>query len=88
LPATLDLKFSLGNVVDDAIAGDLLARIGLGDMTRKAADDDAELDLVIGLLEFFGMMTSSFGPQIEDVAFMKNIGSEGMAAPASCACNR
>ena len=30
------------------------------------------------------MITSSFGPQIEDVAFIKKIGSVGIAAPASC----
>ena len=34
------------------------------------------------------MITSSFGPQIDDVAFMKKIGSFGIGAPASSACSR
>src|SRR5215831_3833009 len=50
LSAALDLEFALTDVVDDAIAGDMPARLGLRDITGEAADDDAELDLVVGLL--------------------------------------
>src|SRR5262249_14646281 len=50
LPAALDLKLALGDIVDDAIAGDMLAGVRLRDVTSEAADNDTELDLVIGLL--------------------------------------
>ena len=50
LPAALDLEFALGNVVDDAIAGDVFERVVLGDILRRGADDDAEFDLPIAFL--------------------------------------
>ena len=37
------------------------------------------------LVEFFGWMTSSFGPLMQVVAFMKTIGSDGIGRPASLA---
>src|SRR6266446_4678224 len=54
LTAALDLVFALGNVVDDAIAGDVLCRVMDGDIAGLATDDDAELDLVTGLLRTLG----------------------------------
>src|SRR5580704_17565849 len=48
--AALDLKFALGNIVHDAIAGDVFVRIVSGDIPRQGADHDAELDLPVGLL--------------------------------------
>src|SRR5437764_1362376 len=50
LAAALELVFALGDVIDDAIAGDVLGRVMYRDIERLRADDDAELDLVIGLL--------------------------------------
>src|SRR5260370_14970673 len=41
LPAALDLKFPLGNIVHDAVAGEVLGRVMNGDVARRAADDDA-----------------------------------------------
>ena len=35
---------------DDAIAGDVIQRVGLADILRRLADDDAELDFPVGLL--------------------------------------
>src|SRR5438067_11577950 len=49
LPAALELKFTLGDVIDEAIAGDVLWRVVHRDVARLGADHDAELDLVIGL---------------------------------------
>src|SRR5882672_401060 len=37
--AALHLERALGDVVDDAIAGDVLHRVGLADVARVAADD-------------------------------------------------
>ena len=54
LPAALHLVFALGDVVDDAIAGDVLPGVLDVDVARGRADDDAELDLVIGLLRALG----------------------------------
>src|SRR5437763_3272846 len=48
LPAAFDLKLALGDVVDDAVTGDMPGRIVNCDVSRGAADDDAELDLPIG----------------------------------------
>src|SRR5207302_2110099 len=50
LSATLQLVFTLGDVVDHAIAGDVFLRVVHGDVAGLAADHDAELDLVIGFL--------------------------------------
>src|SRR5262249_59318780 len=47
--AALDLKTALGDIVGEAIAGDGLHRLVLGEIARTAADHDAELDLVIEL---------------------------------------
>src|SRR5579863_1086260 len=47
--AARDLKITLRNVVGEAIAGDCLHRLGLGEVARAAADDDAELDFVVEL---------------------------------------
>ena len=47
--AALQLERALGNVVDDAIAGDMRQRVFLGDVAAGRADDDAELDLPVGL---------------------------------------
>src|SRR5580693_2105076 len=53
LAAALDLKFALGNIVHDAVAGDVFVRIVGGDIPRQGADHDAELDLPVGLLRGF-----------------------------------
>src|SRR6185369_10867929 len=47
--AALELVLALGDVVDDAVAGDELQRVGLVDVARLLADDDAELDLPVAL---------------------------------------
>src|SRR5262249_24646098 len=47
--AALDLKTALGDIVGEAIAGDGLHRLVLGEIACAAADHDAELDLVIEL---------------------------------------
>jgi hypothetical protein len=50
LRAALVLVLALGNVVDDAVAGHVLERIGFADILRAGADDDAQLDFPVGLL--------------------------------------
>jgi len=50
LSAALQLVGAFGDVVDDAKAGDMVQRIGFGDITRGLADDDAEFDLPVDLL--------------------------------------
>ena len=45
----LDLEGAFGNVVGEAIAGDGVHRLVLGEIARAAADDDAKLDFVIEL---------------------------------------
>ena len=49
LAAALDLEVALGDVVDDAIAGDVVHRVGFGDVAGLLADDDAEFDFPVGL---------------------------------------
>jgi hypothetical protein len=45
----LHLERALGDVVDEAVAGDVPERGGLLDVARVAAHDDAELDFVVEL---------------------------------------
>src|SRR6516225_3795095 len=45
--AALDLKTTLGDIVGEAISGDGLHRLVLGEIASAAADHDTELDLVI-----------------------------------------
>ena len=47
--AALQLELALGHVVDDAVAGDVAQRVLHGDIARRAADDDAELDFPVEL---------------------------------------
>ena len=49
LAVALGLEGALGDVVGDAVAGDVVQRVGLRDVFRRLADDDAELDLPVGL---------------------------------------
>src|SRR6185312_16907408 len=50
LPArTAELEFALGDVVDQAIAGDVIQRLGLPDIRRLLADDETQLDFPIQL---------------------------------------
>src|SRR5208282_1054370 len=49
LAAALELENTLGDVVGEAIAGDRLHRLVLGEIARTAADDDAELAFVVEL---------------------------------------
>ena len=82
LPGALDLEHALGNVVGEAIAGDHVQCLVLRQVTRALADDDAELDLPVELGRSFGMIVSSLGPQMQDVALLKMIGSFGIGMPA------
>jgi len=45
----LHLERALGEVVHDAVRGDVLHRVGLADVQRVAPDDGAQLDLVVEL---------------------------------------
>src|SRR5262249_37146663 len=47
--AALDLERPLGYIVGEAIAGDHVERLVLGEIARALADDDAELDLPVEL---------------------------------------
>src|SRR6185312_5284136 len=49
LAAALLLEVALGDVVADAIAGDMVERIGLRNVLRLAADDGSDLDLPVEL---------------------------------------
>src|SRR4051794_2617670 len=51
LPQTLDLEIALGHVIADAIAGDVVERIVLGDILGASADDGGNFDLPV---EFCG----------------------------------
>ena len=73
------LERALGDVVDDAIARDVAERLGLAHVLGLGADHDAELDLPVELGRALGWITSSFGPLMQVVAFMKTIGSAGSA---------
>src|SRR5260370_4471406 len=53
LPAALDLKFPLGNIVHDAVAGDIFARIVGRAIPRPGAHHDSELDPPAALLRAF-----------------------------------
>ncbi len=50
LSRMLELEGALGDIVHDAVAGDIIQRLGFRDVFRGLADDDAELDFPIGLL--------------------------------------
>ena len=49
LAAALGLEVALAEVVDDAIAGDMVEGVLLVDVAGFLADDDAELDFPVGL---------------------------------------
>src|SRR6266702_1118312 len=44
LTQTLDLEIALGYVVTDAVAGDMVERVGLGDVLGAGADDGGDFD--------------------------------------------
>src|SRR5690606_29841766 len=50
LAAHFQLEGALRHVVHDAVAGDVIERLGLRHVAGRPADDDAELDLPVGLL--------------------------------------
>ena len=49
LAAALDLEIALGDVVADAIAGDMVERVGFGDILGAGADDGGDLDFPVEL---------------------------------------
>ena len=49
LAGAFELEGALGEVVDDAVAGDVGEGVGLGDVAGFLADDDAQFDFPIGL---------------------------------------
>src|SRR5713226_505244 len=49
LAQALDLKIALGDVVADGVAGDVVERVGLGDVFGAAADDDGDFAFPIEL---------------------------------------
>src|SRR6185437_1115985 len=53
LPGALDLKDALGHVVGEAVTSDDVERLVLAEVTRGAADDDAEFDFPIELGRVF-----------------------------------
>jgi hypothetical protein len=83
--AALELVLALGDVVDDAVAGDVLERVGLVDVARLCADDDAELDLPVALDRVLRQHDGVVAADDALVGFMKMIGSFGIAAPVSAA---
>ncbi len=85
LAATFLLEVAFGDVVADAIAGNVIERIGLGDVFGAGADDGGDLDFQSSLIESRGFSTLSFGPLSEVLAFRKKIGSGGMGLPVSLA---
>jgi hypothetical protein len=52
LSAPLLLEIALGDVVADAIAGDMIERVGLADIFGAAADDGGDFDLPVEFLGF------------------------------------
>jgi len=61
LPLTFDLEIALGDVVADAVAGDMIERVGLGDVFGAGADDGGDLDFPVELVEPRGFSTLSLG---------------------------
>ena len=49
LPVPLQLEFPLGNVVDDAVTGDMFQGFGFGHIRRPCADHHAEFHFPVGL---------------------------------------
>jgi hypothetical protein len=45
----IELKDALGDVIGETVAGDRLHRLVLGEIAGAAADDDAQLDLIVEL---------------------------------------
>ena len=89
LAAALELELALRDVVREHVAGHVVARLGGGaEVARRTADDDAELDLPVGLGRADGTSTRSKGPTTVLGSFMKTIGSSGIAAPVSAAWSR
>ena len=79
------LEGTLGHVIVQEIAGDRVLRLLLGEIARALADHDAKLDFPIEFGGVFGMMVSSFAPQIAVRGLKKTIGSFGTGMPASAA---
>ena len=49
LTEPLDLEIALGDVVADAVAGDMIERVGLADIFGAGADDGGDLDFPVEL---------------------------------------
>jgi hypothetical protein len=80
LTQTLDLKVALGYVVADAIAGNVIERVGLGDVLCAGADDGGDLDLPVELGRAARLSIASFGTAQRGVGLEKKIGSVGSAS--------
>ena len=83
--AALELIGAFGDVVADAVPSDVVQRIALADIAGACADHDRQFDFPIGLFGPLGIITSSFGPTMQDGALVKRIGSFGIAMPNSAA---
>src|SRR6516165_6703490 len=62
LTSALDLEYALGDIVGEAISGDHVERLVLGQITPLLSDHDAELDFPIELGRSFGNDGVIVGP--------------------------
>ena len=87
LAAAVFLERAFADIVRNAVASDIvrasasLTYLALVPMTTPSSTSQSVC------WELRGMRTSSLGPTIALVAFMKRMGSVGMAAPVSAACS-
>jgi hypothetical protein len=63
-PLSLDLEGALGDVMDDAIAGDVVERLGLAHILGRLADDDPSSTSQSVFSEPRGMTRSSSGRRL------------------------
>ena len=86
LPQPLDLEIALGDVVADAIAGNMVERVGFGDIFGAGADDGGDLDFPVELGRAARLLDRIVGAaQSAVLAFRKKIGSDGIGLPVSLA---
>ena len=79
------LEIALGDVVADAIAGDMVERIRFRNIFGAGADDGGDLDFPVELGRTARLLDRVVGPDSEVLALRKKIGSGGIGLPVSLA---
>ena len=79
LAGALHLEAALGNVVAQAVAGDVRQRVLLVDIAGARADDEGDLNLPVHAVGVLRVHDVVVGTEMQLPSLLKRIGSAGMS---------